>query len=67
MIVRARSDRAWRCKDKDQSKETEDQALISAITFLSKTFHNYNLMKPETCFSCESLALQDYNLIMTWQ
>ena len=39
--------------DKDQSEETEDQALISAITFLST--------KPDPCFLFKSLALQDYS------
>ena len=32
-VVRARSDQGLRCKDRDQSEETEDQVLISAITF----------------------------------
>ena len=38
--------------------ETEDQALLK---FLSTTFHNYSLAKLDPCFSCESLALQDYH------
>ena len=34
-VVGAKSDQGLRCTDKDQSEETVDQALISAITFLS--------------------------------
>jgi len=55
-VVRPRSDRGLRSIYEDQSKETEDQALISVITFL--TFHNCSLMKPD---SCKSLVLQDYH------
>ena len=36
-VVRAKSDQGSRSTDKDQSEETIDQALISAITFLSAT------------------------------
>ena len=43
----------------DQNEKIADQALISAITFLAAmTFHNYSLMKPDSCFLCESQALQ---------
>ena len=59
VISKSSIDQGLRCTDKDQSEETE--ALISAITFLSTTFLSYSLTKPVTCFSCESLALQDYN------
>ena len=43
--------------------KTEDQALISAITFCpqSHSIFSYCLAKPDSCFSCKSLALQDYN------
>ena len=60
-VVRPRSDRGSSCTDEDQSEETEDRALISAITF--KFVHNYNycLVNPGPCFLFQSLALQDYN------
>ena len=57
-VVGARSDQGLKCADKDQSEETVDQALISAITFCRD---NNSLTKAETCFLCESLALQDYS------
>ena len=48
--------------DEDRSKETEDQALIPAITFWSqRQFHNNSLAKPVCSFSYKSLTLQDYN------
>ena len=52
----------------DQNEEIADQALISAITFLATmTFHNCGLMKPDSCFLCESQALQDYYVkLSTW-
>ena len=57
-VVGARSDQGLKCTDKDQSKETVDQALISAFTFCRD---NNSPTKTETCFLCESLALQDYS------
>ena len=57
-VMRPGSDPGLRCMDEDRSEETEDRALlISAITFLSMTFHKYSLAKPD---SCEGLALQDH-------
>ena len=62
-VMRPRSDRGSRCTDKDQSEETEDRALISAIKHIHVCLPRlYNsLAKPDPCFSFESLALQDYN------
>ena len=43
-VVRSKSDRGLRSTNKDQSKETDNQALISAIISLSTTiFDNYSL------------------------
>ena len=47
----ARSDKDWDA-DKNQIKETEDQAQISAATF------HYSLAKPETCFSREMILIE---------
>ena len=46
-----------------QAKETEDQALISSSSTFKFVYedYNYSVMKPDTCFLFESLALQDYN------
>ena len=56
-VVRPTSDQGLRCTDKDRSKETEDQALISAIKHIVKFVYedyNYSLAKPDPCFSFES-------------
>ena len=55
-----------RCTDKEQSKETEDRAVISAIKHIIKLVYeaySYSLAKPSevSLFSFESLALQDCN------
>jgi len=34
-VVRPKSDQGLSCTDKDRSEETEDRALIPAITFVS--------------------------------
>ena len=49
-VVRPRSDRGSRYSDDDRSEETEDQALISAITFLPKMTV---VLSNQTCM-CES-------------
>ena len=57
------SDRGLRCLDKDWSKKTEDQTLILLSHFCPwRQFHNYSLAKPDSYFSCQSLALQDYSI-----
>ena len=60
--MRPRSDRGSRCTDKDQSNETEERALISAICTFKFVYEDYiySLAKPDPCFSFESLA-KDYN------
>ena len=62
-VVRPGSDQGSRYTDEDRSEETEDRALIPAITFFwpRRQFYNNSLTKPDPCFSYESLALQDYN------
>ena len=61
--MRPRSDQALRRMDKDRSKDTEEQALISAIKHNQVCLQRlyYSLAKPDPCFLFESLALQDYN------
>ena len=54
-VARPRSGQGLRCTNKDQSEEIEHRALISAITFLSMTFHNYDIAE------LDSWILQDYN------
>ena len=54
-VARPRSGQGLRCTNKDQSEEVEHRALISAITFLSMTFRNYDIAEPD------SWILQDYN------
>ena len=58
-VVRPWSDRGSKCTDKDRSDETDNRALISAITLLSTTsFHNSGLLDdelatvPSACFMC---------------
>ena len=63
-VVRPGSDQGSRYTDEDRSEETEDRALIPAITFFCwprRRFYNNSLTKPDPCFSYKSLALQDYN------
>ena len=59
--MRPRSDRGSSCTDEDRSEETEDQALISAVTFKFVHEDCYSLAKPDPCLSFESLAVQDCN------
>jgi len=55
-VARPRIGQGLRCTNEDQSEEIEHRALISAITFLSMTFHNYDIAEPD------SWILQDYNI-----
>ena len=63
-FVRPKSDWGSRCTDNDGSEKTEDWALISAFTFCPQWHFitSYSLVKPDYCFTCESLDLQNY----TW-
>ena len=51
---------ALRCTDRHKYRGSSTN-FCHHSNFLSTTFHNYSLTRPETRFSCESLALLDYN------
>ena len=53
------SDWGSKCTDEDQSEETKEWALISAITFCPQW--HFITSKARLLLSCESLALQDYH------